>query len=91
MKSFPIRLRLTLWYFSILAAGLLAFALFLMGEIHHAMHRTVDNQLRAHMAAVQQIANEDENKSPSALRHDLDEDVELAPDLTLLEIWGHDG
>lgn len=91
MKSFPIRLRLTLWYFSILAAGLLGFALFLMGELHHAMHRTVDNQLRAHMAAVQQIANEDENKSPSALRHDLDEDVELAPDLTLLEIWGRNG
>lgn len=91
MRSLPIRLRLTLWYFAVLGVGLLAFAFFTLAMLEHAMHRTVDDRLRAHMTAVQQIIREDENTEPAALQHDLDEDVELAPDLTLLEIWGANG
>lgn len=91
MTPLPIRLRLTLWYFAVLAVGLLAFAFFTLAMLDHAMHHTVDGRLRAHMTAVRQIVGEDANKEPSALQHDLDEDVELAPDLTLLEIWGNNG
>ncbi|MGC1781042.1 MAG: heavy metal sensor histidine kinase [Acidobacteriaceae bacterium] len=91
MRPLPIRLRLTLWYFAVLAVGLLAFAFFTLAMLEHAMHRTVDDRLRAHMTAVQQIIREDENTQPAALQHDLDEDVELAPDLTLLEIWDASG
>ena len=91
MRPMPIRLRLTLWYFSILAAGLLAFAFLILATLQHAVHRTVDNQLREHMSAVRKILNEDENGAASALQHDLDEDAELAPDLTLLKIWGRQG
>ena len=91
MTPLPIRLRMTLWYFWVLAAGLLAFAFFTLAALHHAMHRTVDRQLRAHMTAVRQIVNESENGTLGALHDDLDEDVELAPDLTLLEIWARDG
>lgn len=91
MTALPIRARLTLWYFCILATGLLAFAFFTLAMLNHAMHRTVDGRLRAHMAAVRQIMAEDANRNPAALRHDLDEDVELAPDLTLLEIWTQNG
>ena len=91
MKRFPIRVRLTFWYGSLLSAGLLAFALFMVGALHHAMHRTLDNQLRDHMAAIQQIVNEDENQAETVLQHDLDEDMELAPDLTLLGIWDSGG
>ncbi len=91
MRPLPIRLRLTLWYFFILAAGLLAFALFTLAALNHAVHRTVDGQLNAHMAAVRQIIKEDANRTLPTLSHDLDEDVELAPGLTLLEIWDRDG
>ncbi len=91
MTPLPIRLRMTLWYFLVLAAGLLAFAFFTLAALHHAMHRTVDRQLRAHMTAVRQIVNERENGTLEALHDDLDEDVELAPDLTLLEIWDQGG
>lgn len=91
MTALPIRFRLTLWYFCILAAGLLAFAFFTLAMLNHAMYRTVDNRLSAHMTAVRQIMADDANRIPAALRHDLDEDVELAPDLTLLEIWAEDG
>jgi heavy metal sensor kinase len=91
MRSLPIRLRLTLWYFAMLAVGLLAFAFFTLAMLEHAMHRTVDERLRAHMAAVQQIIEENGNRNPAALQHDLDEDVELAPDLTLLAIWSPNG
>jgi len=91
MKPISIRLRLTLWYFSILAAGLLAFAFLVLATLQHAVHRTVDNQLREHMGAVGRILNEDQNGAASALQHDLDEDAELAPDLTLLKIWDDGG
>ncbi len=90
MRPLPIRLRLTLWYFSVLAAGLLAFALFTLAALNHAVHSTVDNQLRSHIAAVRKIINEDQNRNLTALRADLDEDVELAPDLTLIQIWDQD-
>jgi heavy metal sensor kinase len=91
MTTLPIRARLTFWYFCILAAGLLAFAFFTLAMLDHAIHRTADGRLRAHMAAVRQIMGEDANRDPAALRHDLDEDVELAPDLTLLQIWTENG
>lgn len=91
MRPIPIRLRLTLWYFSILAAGLLAFAFLILATLQHAVRSTVDNQLSGHMTAVRQILNEDENGAVSALQHDLDEDAELAPDLTLLKIWDRQG
>lgn len=91
MKPLPIRARLTLWYFSILATGLLAFALIILAALHHAVHRTVDIQLRDHMAAIRRIVREDSNRTLTALHHDLNEDVELAPDLTLLQIWDQDG
>lgn len=91
MTPLPLRLRLTLWYFAVLAVGLLAFAFFTLAMLDHAMHRTVDGRLSAHMTAVRQIVGEDANKEPFALQHDLDEDVELAPDLTLLEIWDDNG
>ncbi len=90
MRPISIRLRLTLWYFLILAASLLAFAFFALAALHHAVHRTVDKELNAHMAAVQQIIGEDKNRTSQALNHDLDEDVELAPNLILLEIWDRD-
>jgi len=91
MRPVPIRVRLTLWYFLILALGLLAFAFFTLAVLRHAVHRTVDRQLNEHMQAIQQILREDENRSLAALHHDLNEDVELAPDVTLLEIWAESG
>lgn len=91
MKPVSIRLRLTLWYFSILAAGLLAFAFLVLATLQHAVHRTLDGQLREHMTAVHNILREDANGPASALQHDLDEDAELAPDLTLVEIWDGNG
>lgn len=91
MRPIPVRLRLTLWYFLILAASLLTFALLILATLQHAVRSTVDNQLREHLSAVRQILDEDENGAASALQHDLDEDAELAPDLTLLKIWDRQG
>lgn len=91
MRPFPMRLRLTLWYGALLSAGLLGFSLFMVATLRHAMRHTVDRQLLDHMAAIRTIVAEDENQREAALQHDLDEDVELAPDLTLLEIWDDSG
>ena len=41
MKPLPIRTRLTLWYFAILAAGLLAFSFLVLAALNHANLDTV--------------------------------------------------
>lgn len=91
MKPLSVRVRLTLWYASILAFALLGFAFIVLSSLQRAIQRTVDNQLHEHMTAVRGILHEDANHTPDALRHDLNEDAELAPDLTFLKIWDSQG
>ncbi|MGC9291405.1 MAG: sensor histidine kinase [Acidobacteriaceae bacterium] len=106
MKHLPLRLRLTLWYFAILASGLLLFAVFVLLSLDHAIHRTVDRQLNDHLAAVRQVLEEDANKAftnqkdanekegnggEAQLTHDLAEDIELSPGSMLLEVWDTSG
>lgn len=91
MRPLSLRLRLTLWYFAILVAGLLLFAVLVLAGLQHAIHRTVDRQLRDHIAAVQKILVEDANGGEPLLSHDLAEDIELSPGSILLEVWNSNG
>lgn len=86
-----LRLRLTLWYFVILATGLLIFSVFILGAIEHSIHRTVDRQLRDHITAVHKILAEDATGGEPLLSHDLAEDIELSPGSFLLEVWDASG
>ena len=54
-------------------------------------HRTVDHQLRDHVAAIQKILVEDANGGEPLLSHDLAEDIELSPGSILLEVWNPNG
>ena len=50
MNAFPIRTRLTIWYFLIVAAALFGFAVFALAVMRQSIYTTVDEQLedRAH-------------------------------------------
>lgn len=87
MKRWPIRLRLTLWYFLILAGSLLAFAFLTLTALQRLVLHTLDRQLSVRAAAVAHIVSEPANQALPQLHHDLDEDVELAPDITLMQVW----
>jgi heavy metal sensor kinase len=91
MTHLPLRLRLTLWYFAILATGLLFFAIFVLLALGHAVHSTVDRQLADHMLAVRLVLQEDAYKDNAQLTHDLSEDIELSPGSMLLEVWDAQG
>lgn len=91
MRRWPIRLRLTLWYFFILAGSLLVFATFTLTALQHLVVHTLDRQLSVRAAAVSHIISQPENRALPRLRHDLDEDVELAPDITLMQVWDGSG
>lgn len=91
MTRWPIRLRLTLWYFFILAGSLLGFAFFTLAALQHLVVHTLDRQLSVRAAAVSHIVSAPENRALANLHHDLDEDVELAPDITLMQVWDGSG
>src|SRR5713101_7192757 len=55
MKSFPIRVRLTAWYFVVLAVILSLFGLIAYFAMRNSIHRTVDEELRTRMEGVRQL------------------------------------
>lgn len=57
MRAMPVRTRLTLWYFLIVAASLIGFALFALAVMRQSIYTTVDEQLRDRAAAVQLLVS----------------------------------
>jgi HAMP domain-containing protein len=55
MMTLPIRLRLTAWYFAVLAVVLSAFGVSAYLEMRHSIHRTVDEELQARAEGVHQL------------------------------------
>src|SRR5713101_5457464 len=55
MKSFPIRVRLTAWYFVVLAVILSLFGLIAYFAMRSSIHRTVDEELRTRLQGVRQL------------------------------------
>ena len=53
MNAIPVRTRLTLWYFLILAASLVGFALFALAIMRQSIYTTVDEQLEDRAVAIQ--------------------------------------
>ena len=55
MITLPIRLRLTAWYFAVLAVVLSAFGVSAYIEMRHSIHRTVDEELQFRAEGVHQL------------------------------------
>jgi heavy metal sensor kinase len=55
MMTLPIRLRLTAWYFAVLAVVLSAFGVSAYLEMRHSIHKTVDEELQARAEGVHQL------------------------------------
>jgi heavy metal sensor kinase len=59
MRTLPIRLRLTAWYFAVLAVVLSAFGVSAYLEMRHSIHRTVDEELQIRAEGVHQLIERD--------------------------------
>jgi heavy metal sensor kinase len=78
VKSFPIGVRLTLWYFGILAVVLSLFGLTAYLAMRNSIYRTVDEELRAREEGVRRLIERTARYEPGDLRRELREHSELA-------------
>ena len=89
MKPFPIRLRLTAWYFGILALVLSSFSLIAYFAMRNSIHQTVDEELRSRMEGVRRLIERTARYEPDDLRRELREHSELAGSTLLQVADGH--
>jgi heavy metal sensor kinase len=92
MMTLPIRLRLTAWYFAVLAVVLSAFGLSAYLEMRHSIDRTVDEELQIRAEGVQQLIERDVQRGrkedlPDGLR----EHMELRNGGALLQVSDEQG
>ena len=90
MKSFPIGVRLTTWYFGILAVVLSLFSLTAYFAMRNSIYRTVDEELRVRLEGVRRLIDRSARYEPGDLRRELREHSELAGN-TLLQVADQQG
>jgi heavy metal sensor kinase len=87
MKAQPIRIRLTAWYFGVLAISLLTISLGALLALHQSIYGAVDDELEDRSAAMRRImARELRPDSTEALQHVLREHSGLTPGGDLSQI-----
>jgi heavy metal sensor kinase len=87
MMALPIRLRLTAWYFAVLAVVLSAFGIAAYLEMRHSIHRTVDEELVIRAEGVHQlIARTIARGAEDDLQEGLREHTELRQGGALLQV-----
>jgi heavy metal sensor kinase len=92
MMTLPIRLRLTAWYFAILAVVLSAFGIGAYLEMRHSIHRTVDEELQIRAEGVHQlIARAIQRGAQDDLQEGLREHTELRQGGALLQVSDEKG
>jgi heavy metal sensor kinase len=92
MMTLPIRLRLTAWYFAILAVVLCAFGVTAYVEMRHSIRRTVDEELQIRAEGVHQLIERTiQRGAKSDLPDGLREHTELRAGGALLQVSDEQG
>ncbi len=92
MMTLPIRLRLTAWYFAVLAVVLSAFGVGAYLEMRHSIHRTVDEELQIRADGVRQmIARTIQRGEEDELQDELREHTEMRAGGALLQVSDEQG
>jgi heavy metal sensor kinase len=92
MMTLPIRLRLTAWYFAVLAVVLSAFGVSAYVEMRHSIHRTVDEELQIRAEGVHQLIERTiQRGAPEDLPEGLREHTELRQGGALLQVSDEQG
>jgi heavy metal sensor kinase len=90
--TLPIRLRLTAWYFAVLAVVLSAFGVSAYLEMEHSIHRTVDEELQSRAEGVHQLIERTiQRGAPQDLPEGLREHTELRQGGALLQVSDEQG
>jgi heavy metal sensor kinase len=92
MMTLPIRLRLTAWYFAVLAMVLSAFGVSAYIEMRHSIHRTIDEELQIRAEGVDQlIVRTIQRGAEGDLQEGLREHTELRQGGALLQVSDEQG
>ena len=92
MMTLPIRLRLTAWYFAVLAVVLSAFGVTAYLEMRHSIHKTVDEELVIRAEGVHQLIERDIQRGhKDDLPEGLREHTELRAGGALLQVSDEQG
>src|SRR5580704_6797304 len=92
MITLPIRLRLTAWYFAVLAVVLSAFGVSAYIEMRHSIHRTVDEELQIRAEGVHQLIERTiQRGAEDDLQEGLREHTELRQGGALLQVSDEQG
>src|SRR6266705_3807488 len=78
MKSLPIRVRLTAWYFAVLALTLSLFGLSAYFAMRNSIHETVDEALRDRLGGVRELIERNSPYGTEDLQREFREHSELA-------------
>src|SRR6202166_1655058 len=92
MITLPIRLRLTAWYFAVLAVMLSAFGVSAYFAMRHSIRRTVDEELQIRAEGVHQLIERDIQRGhKDDLPEGLREHTELRSGGALLQVSDEQG
>ena len=92
MMTFPIRLRLTAWYFAVLAVVLSAFGVSAYFAMRHSIRKTVDEELQIRAEGVHQLIERDIQRGHRGdLPEGLREHTELRSGGALLQVSDEQG
>src|ERR1700690_1484670 len=92
MMTLPIRIRLTAWYFAVLAVVLSAFGVSAYLEMRHSIRQTVDEELQIRADGVRQLIERDIQRGrKDELQEGLREHTELRAGGALLQVSDEQG
>jgi len=92
MITLPIRLRLTAWYFAVLAVVLSAFGIGAYLEMRHSIHKTVDEELQIRAEGVHQLMQRTiQRGEQDELQDELREHTEMRVGGALLQVSDEQG
>jgi heavy metal sensor kinase len=84
MTSFPLRLRITAWYFAVLATGFSLFGVIAFYAMRGSIHETVDENLQDQIQGVRELIERTPGKAE--LGRDLEHDEEIRAGSDLLQV-----
>ncbi len=91
MSTFPIRVKLTLWYFAVLAVTFAVFGTVAYFVMRHSIVVTVDKSLRDQAAGIRDLVIRIPNPDADKVRHELREHAELTEERNLWQVSDEEG
>jgi len=86
MTSLPLRIRITAWYFAVLATGFALLGVIAFYVMRGSIHETVDETLQDQMQGIRVLMERTASRGRAELAHELSQDEEIRAGSDLLQV-----